>query len=85
MRRRPVTAGDGLSLWVPLPTPARGVTEQLMRRGWLARPGDEFAVGDETIARHLRLTVHDLSDAELARLASDLADAVGAATTTKAG
>lgn len=81
----PVTAGDGLSLWVPLPTPARGVTEQLMRRGWLARPGDEFAVGDETIARHLRLTVHDLSDAELARLASDLADAVGAATTTKAG
>jgi hypothetical protein len=40
----PVVAGDGLSLWVPLPVPARAASEQLMRRGWLARPGDEFVL-----------------------------------------
>lgn len=75
----PTTAGDGLSLWVPLPAPARAVSEQLMRRGWLARPGDEFALEGADAARHLRLTVHDLSDADLTRLASDLATAVAAA------
>lgn len=82
----PVSAGDGLSLWVPLPVAARAVAEQLMRRGWLARPGDEFVLSDDDAARHLRLTVHDLSDADIARLASDLADAIdAAAATTKAG
>lgn len=81
----PTAARDGLSLWVPLPAPARAVAEQLMRRGWLARPGDEFVLSDPAAAHHLRLTVHDLTDAELQRLASDLADAVRAATLTKAG
>lgn len=85
----PVTPGDGLSLWVPLPVTAHAASEQLMRRGWLARPGDEFILEDEGATRRLRLTVHDLSDAELARLASDLADAVAAApsspSTPKAG
>lgn len=81
----PTPARDGLSLWVPLPAPARAVSEQLMRRGWLARPGDEFVLSDPAAAHHLRLTVHDLTDAELQRLASDLADAVRAATLTKAG
>ncbi|MBN9214248.1 MAG: transcriptional regulator PtsJ [Microbacterium sp. SCN 70-200] len=81
-----VTAGDGLSLWVPLPVAARAVSEQLMRRGWLARPGDEFVLEGDDATRHLRLTVHDLSDAELSRLASDLADAIdAAAATSKAG
>lgn len=81
-----VTPGDGLSLWVPLPVPARAVSEQLMRRGWLARPGDEFVLDDDTAAQHLRLTVHDLDDADLARLTTDLADAIrAAAETTKAG
>lgn len=73
-----VSPGDGLSLWVPLPAPARDVSEQLMRRGWLARPGDAFALEDDAAARHLRLTVHDLSDADLERLASDLAAAIAA-------
>lgn len=81
----PTAARDGLSLWVPLPAPARAVAEQLMRRGWLARPGDEFVLSDPSAAHHLRLTVHDLTDAELQRLARDLADAVRAATLTKAG
>ncbi len=72
----PCRAGDGLSLWLPLPAPARAVTEQLMRRGWLARPGDDFLLAGEAAPRHLRLTVHDLSDEDAARLAADIAAAV---------
>lgn len=74
----PTTAGDGLNVWVPLPVPARPVTEQLMRRGWLARSGDEFVLGDDTARRRLRLTAHDLDDAEAEQLAADVAAAVRA-------
>ena len=74
------TAGDGLSLWVDVGVPARAVTEQLMRRGWLARPGDEFILADPAAAQRLRLTVHTLSDADAERLAADTAAAVRAAT-----
>ncbi|MFJ4252552.1 aminotransferase class I/II-fold pyridoxal phosphate-dependent enzyme [Microbacterium sp. NPDC090003] len=64
---------DGLSLWVELPRPARAVAEQLMRRGWLARTGDEFALDEKAEpSRHLRLTVHDLSDADAAAFVADL-------------
>ncbi|UIP58776.1 aminotransferase class I/II-fold pyridoxal phosphate-dependent enzyme [Agromyces marinus] len=75
----PAAAGDGLNLWVALPVPARDVSEQLMRRGWLARAGDEFALADAPAARRLRLTVHDLADADADRLAADIASAVRAA------
>jgi DNA-binding transcriptional MocR family regulator len=75
----PAAAGDGLNLWVPLPVPARDVTAHLMRRGWLVRAGDEFALADATAARRLRLTVHDLTDADADRLAADIAAAVRAA------
>ncbi|MRG58581.1 aminotransferase class I/II-fold pyridoxal phosphate-dependent enzyme [Agromyces sp. CFH 90414] len=75
----PVTAGDGLNLWVQLPVPARDVSEQLMRRGWLARPGEEFALAQTPAARGLRLTVHDLDEPDAERLATDLAAAVRAA------
>ncbi|WP_233245434.1 aminotransferase class I/II-fold pyridoxal phosphate-dependent enzyme [Salinibacterium hongtaonis] len=74
----PCRPGDGLSVWLPLPAPARAVTEQLMRRGWLARPGDEFLLADDATTRHLRLTVHDLDDADARQLASDIAAAVHA-------
>ena len=72
----PTVSTDGLSLWVRLDATARDAAERLMRRGWLARPGDEFLL-DETAgpSRHLRLTVHDLTDAESARLVDDLAAA----------
>jgi len=69
----PAAAGDGLSVWVRVPARARAVAEQLMRRGWLARPGDEFFLADDDALRRLRLTVHDLSDIDLARLAADVA------------
>lgn len=75
----PAVAGDGLNLWVALPVPARDVSEQLMRRGWLARPGDAFVLADAPAARRLRLTVHDLGDADAERLAADIAAAVRAA------
>ncbi len=75
----PASAGDGLNLWVALPVPARDVSEQLMRRGWLARAGDAFALADAPAARRLRLTVHDLDDADADRLAADIASAVHAA------
>ena len=71
-------AGDGLNLWIPLPVSARAVSEQLMRRGWLARPGDEFALGDRGPSNRLRLTVHDLADADAERLAADVAASVRA-------
>ncbi|MDR6907419.1 DNA-binding transcriptional MocR family regulator [Agromyces sp. 3263] len=75
----PAAAGDGLNLWVPLPVPARDVSEHLMRRGWLVRAGDEFSLADASAVRRLRLTVHDLAAADADRLAGDLAAAVRAA------
>lgn len=68
---------DGLSLWVELPQPARLVSERLMRRGWLVRTGDDFALDDRAEpSRHIRLTVHDLSDDDAETLVADLAAAV---------
>lgn len=75
----PAGDGDGLNLWIPLPVPARSVSEQLMRRGWLARPGDDFVLSGAGPSHRLRLTVHDLDDAGAERLAGDLAAAVRAA------
>ncbi|MEV4735066.1 MULTISPECIES: aminotransferase class I/II-fold pyridoxal phosphate-dependent enzyme [unclassified Microbacterium] len=64
---------DGLSLWVALPRPAKLVAERLMRRGWLARTGDEFALDERAApSHHLRLTVHDLSDDDAETLVTDL-------------
>lgn len=70
---------DGLSLWIALPAPARAVSEQLMRRGWLARSGDDFVLAGLDASRRLRVTVHDLDDADAARLADDLVAALDAA------
>jgi DNA-binding transcriptional MocR family regulator len=81
----PTAAGDGLNLWLPLPVRARPVAEQLMRRGWLARTGDEFVLADDAATRHLRLTVHDLAADESARLVDDLASAVRTVAERKMG
>lgn len=74
----PTTAGDGLNVWVPLPVPARAVTEQLMRRGWLARSGDDFVLTNQGARGRLRLTVHELDDSDAVRLAADIALAIRA-------
>ncbi|GAB3810685.1 aminotransferase class I/II-fold pyridoxal phosphate-dependent enzyme [Tessaracoccus terricola] len=69
----PATARDGMSLWLPVPAPARDVAERLMRRGWLVRTGDEFRLADDAApSRHLRLTVHDLTSDEVDTLVADL-------------
>ncbi|MFT4307599.1 MAG: aminotransferase class I/II-fold pyridoxal phosphate-dependent enzyme, partial [Microbacterium sp.] len=73
----PTEAGDGLSTWVRLPVPARGVAERLLRHGWLVRAGDEFVLEDPAAASCLRLTVHTLDDGGQARLADDLVAAMG--------
>jgi DNA-binding transcriptional MocR family regulator len=78
-RGLPVSPGDGLSLWVPLPAPARAVSEQLMRRGWLARSGEDFVLSELEASRRLRLTVHDLDDDAAEQLADDLLASVDAA------
>ena len=76
-RGLPVEAGDGVSVWVPLPVPARDVAERLTRRGWLVRTGEEFRLeASEEPSQHLRLTVHDLSPADAEALAQDLTEAV---------
>lgn len=68
-----VPASDGLSLWVAFPRPARDIAAHLMRRGWLARTGDDFALEDRgQPSPYLRLTVHDLSDADAETLVDDL-------------
>ncbi len=75
----PVAASDGLNVWLPLPVPARAAAEQLMRRGWLARTGDEFRLVPDAPSHHLRLTVHELDGDERAALISDLVSAIAAA------
>ncbi|GEK86075.1 aminotransferase class I/II-fold pyridoxal phosphate-dependent enzyme [Microbacterium aerolatum] len=69
---------DGMNLWVRLTQPARVASQQLMRRGWLVRTGDEFLL-DETAgpSHHARLTVHDLNDEDAAQLAADISSAIG--------
>lgn len=74
-----VAPGDGLSVWVPVGAPAGRVAAALRTRGWLARVGDEFSLGDAPTPPHLRLTVHDLTEAESDALAADLAAAIAAA------
>jgi DNA-binding transcriptional MocR family regulator len=81
----PARSGDGLNLWVALPVPAREVSTHLMRRGWLARTGDEFSLGSVPTAHRLRLTVHDLGDEDADRLAVDIAAAVDAAASAAGG
>lgn len=74
----PTAARDGLNLWVELPVDAHAVSERLMRRGWLARVGSDFALGEPAAWQRLRLTAHDLTDGEADRLADDIAAAVQA-------
>ncbi|WP_460784410.1 aminotransferase class I/II-fold pyridoxal phosphate-dependent enzyme [Microbacterium tumbae] len=70
------TQGDGMNLWVRLPHAASLVSERMMRRGWLVRTGDAFRLAElSEPSRHLRLTVHDLTDEESDALLADLVSA----------
>lgn len=66
-------AADGLNVWVDTRADAHAVSAELVRRGWAARTGDEFAISSGTGDERLRVTVHDLDDNEAMRLAEALA------------
>jgi DNA-binding transcriptional MocR family regulator len=79
------TSNDGVNIWVHTGFEAHAVTGQLMRRGWIARTGDSFALGTESGAERIRLTVHELDTDAAGALADALATATEAARTTGAG
>ncbi|MDV3126734.1 aminotransferase class I/II-fold pyridoxal phosphate-dependent enzyme [Mycobacterium sp. 21AC1] len=71
-----IVIGDGLNVWLPVTSDVRTVSEQLLKRGWIARTGDSFSLTRAAHGGHLRLTVHELDDAQAAALADDLAAAL---------
>ena len=77
---------DGLNIWVDLGVPSTAATADLRGRGWIVRDGGLFRLGDAgggaagaDADTHLRLTVHELSDADMDRLVADLVAVAGAA------
>lgn len=77
---------DGLNIWVDLGVPSDAAAVELRRRGWIVRSGGMFRLngagtpgttGDGAVDTHLRLTVHELSDADMDRLVADLVDVAG--------
>lgn len=74
------TSRDGLNVWVNTHSSGADTLAALMRKGWIARDGGAFALDggtDSGIDQHVRLTVHDLSEDEMRRLAEDLAESIG--------
>lgn len=72
-----VPALGALSLWIETAVDAENVVRELMKRGWLVRTEAEFSLdGSVAAGSHVRMTVHNLSDSEHARLAADLAAAI---------
>lgn len=80
-------ADSGLNVWVDVREDAAEIGRRLASRGWLVRPGSEFALdpGDAQGSTHLRLTVHALDDAEMQRLVDDLVAVAGAPRPSGAG
>ena len=73
-----VRAGDGISVWVPVKAPAAEVAARLARHGWTVRPGDEFGLTEGgTASRHIRVTVHELSESQVEAFVTDLVLAGG--------
>lgn len=68
--------GDGLNFWLPLPTASQPYALRLARAGWLVREGEVFGI--RTPSHGLRLSLGRLSDAEIARLAADIAQVLDA-------
>lgn len=70
---------SGLNVWVDVRDDATEISRRLASRGWLVRPGSEFALdpGSSQGSTQLRLTVHTLDDAEMQRLVDDLVGVAG--------
>lgn len=72
-------ANDGLNVWVHTRADAHAIADFLLQRGWIVRTGDRFAVGAESGAQHVRLTMHELDLQASRDLADALAEAIAAA------
>jgi len=71
---------DGVNIWVDTGpgSDTDAVAAQLMRRGWVVRTGDSFALGTDSGAERLRLTVHELDDDSTILLGDALAASITA-------
>ena len=76
------TADDGLNVWVDTEpgSSANEVATELLRRGWVARTGDTFALATDAGDARLRFTAHELDDPAAAALAEAVAAAIAAVT-----
>ena len=63
-------------VWLPLPAASQPYALRLARAGWLVREGEVFGI--RTPSHGLRLSLGRLSDAEISRLAADIAQALDA-------
>jgi DNA-binding transcriptional MocR family regulator len=73
---------SGLNVWAPVQDETSTVGA-LLQRGWVVAPGAPFRLAGGPGA--IRITIAALPEAEAARLADDLADALGAAPAARAG
>ena len=71
------TAADGVNVWINLATRAAPVVEALATFGWLVRDGAEFSLDDSDEAvNHIRVTIHQLTNAQLDQFVADLVEVV---------
>lgn len=82
LRDRNITAigDDGVNIWVDTGSgrDTDAIAAQLMRRGWVVRTGHSFALGTDSGAQRLRLTVHELDDDSAILLADAIAASITA-------
>jgi DNA-binding transcriptional MocR family regulator len=72
---REVKAGDGLNIWLPTPAPSQALALELARAGWLVREGEVFGITSP--AHGIRITVSDLTQTDIEKLAADTRLALG--------
>ncbi|WAJ47378.1 aminotransferase class I/II-fold pyridoxal phosphate-dependent enzyme [Mycobacterium sp. Aquia_216] len=63
---------SGLNVWIPVPDETVAIT-RLINAGWAAAPGTRFRVGTPA---GIRVTIADMTEAEVDPLAGSIADAV---------
>lgn len=72
------TAADGVNVWIDLKAPAAPIVATLQARGWLVRDGAEFSLdATDDAVHHIRVTVHQLSTAQVTDFVQDLTAALG--------
>jgi len=69
-----ISPGDGLNLWLPLEHASQGTAFLLAKLGWLVREGEAFGVHEP--AHGLRITLSNLNDEAIKKLAADIYQAL---------